>query len=204
MGRILERHDDVGTVGFMLYADSNDKLYSDSDLKKPLTAEDVSNAFVKGCVVSKDGVLSRPTALNADGTLSYGAGGGQKLYRHDVTLSAGWGSYIFDIHFNLYNNDPTDYSKDGLVYVDEEQSDIDWENSFTLTVDDLAFIPLSDLIVSGELCYADGTCLPDICTISRTRDGICVGYALGVGYLTFEQVSARDVEQIWDYVTEVM
>ena len=80
MERILERHDDVGTVGFMLYAgqhlgeansDWSDfyAIYSDKERTRYLTAEEAAIAFEKGCIIREDYgdgqyILLRPTYLN--------------------------------------------------------------------------------------------------------------------------------------------
>ena len=211
--RILERHDDVGTVGYKLYADSEGKLYADPGFKNPLTAEEVANAFVKGCVVSKEGVLSRPAALNADGTLSFGGGGGQKLYRHDILLSADQNSCIFSVGFVIYNTDPTNYTKSFLVFIDEENWELDWDNSFNCTEEDLAFIPGHSIPAYG--CFADnpdGADMRDIVSVRAIKNGIEVGYTLEtdpeglyvIGLTSISTYTTGDIEKIDDIVTEVM
>ena len=66
MERILERHDDVGTVGFIVYS-YGDRLYADKARTMPLTSEDFETVFFKGCIVDRTDIgegFWKPTRFN--------------------------------------------------------------------------------------------------------------------------------------------
>lgn len=77
MDRILERHDDVGTLGVYLY-EKEGVLYIDKQCTKEATVEDAQYAFLRrGVVVCEDGSMSEITSFSenesAANSISYGA-----------------------------------------------------------------------------------------------------------------------------------
>lgn len=199
MERILERHDDVGTVGFILYSDSADKLYADPDLKVRLTVEEVSNAFLKGCVVNKGGILSRPASLNADGSLSYG-GSSQKLYRHDICLwSDAWTTAsMIEVCISFVNTDPTSYEK----FADFDAASGDMITPFT--ADDFSFLPSGEIMATGYVADSSGSDSSIVFCCSKDSYGVGFrGVYLDDCYF-YANMPFEEFECIYDTVTEVM
>lgn len=57
MAKILERHDDVGVLGHVLYVDGNMRLYADEALTEPVMTEELVHMFYRGVFINYDGYL---------------------------------------------------------------------------------------------------------------------------------------------------
>ena len=204
--RILERHDEVGTVGYMVYAGTDNKFYADPELTVQLTVDDLSNAFVKGCVINKSGVLHKPTSLNADGSLSYGessGGSSQKLYAHHINIgSDGWlTEFQGDIFLTVISTvaEPfCNYEIDG----DPDSGEI--YNPFTFA-DLECFKPHVKYQASGGFGVAPGDPFIPVCYFIRAVNSFTVG-AVHPEYNTIDFYELLDYNIEWahDTVTEVM
>ena len=151
------------------------------------------------------------------------SGGGQKLYRHDISITHGWRQWLMECMFTIFNTDPTNYTKSGMVWIDEEAFELDEEASYNLTTDDVLFIPEHKILASGALSSSIGNDGYPIVTIRRSGDEIKFGHTLcqsGIedGSLYHHdyieeniEISGadthfyvHDIEEIVDTVTEVM
>ena len=61
--RILERHDDVGTMGIVLYTDSDDYLYKDAECTEGLTIEELDKIKFHPLMVVSGSTVFRATAV---------------------------------------------------------------------------------------------------------------------------------------------
>lgn len=200
MKRILERHDDVGTVGFMIYAGDDGKFYADAECKVQLTVEDLGNAFVKGCVINQGSVMYKPSSLNADGSLSYGGGGGQKLYNHGFHIggSAWLTMFSGDIYLNIISTNPNLFI--GEYNIDGDPQD-EGEIYNPLSNADFAFISEGLIIsVNGEYFgIDDGNSYP-VYAIKFNGEY----FTLYSDEYTECEVYPSDIEYIYESVSEVI
>lgn len=105
MDRILERHDDVGTLGVYLY-EKESTLYIDKKCTKEATVEDAHFAFLRrGVVVGEDGSMSEITSFSENETaaesISYGssASSGSGVDNILVYVSSGAGGIMSNMAY---------------------------------------------------------------------------------------------------------
>lgn len=138
---------------------------------------------------------------------------GSKLYRHDITLWAGYMEYIFEICFSYYSNDATPRTRsvvddDTCNWIYDEETG----EPLQITEADVDFIPTDDIISATGYLDNAAQSAPRLVT-GISRNGVSLNIA---GYPTNEEYwyasysravsifSASGIEKIIDNVTEIV